>query len=71
MEKKVFDFNLRVIVEEDRVTVELDNISDDLPVMPIYAGGTSASIAIDDDSVYTSDTTWHGSEEMWYTTYKE
>lgn len=68
--KKTIEFRLLITVEDDAVSVEIANTDDDLPVMPEYTGPLNGSVTIKDDT-YVSSTTWHGSEEMWYTNYKE
>lgn len=69
--KKTMEFILRVTVDEEKVVVEMEQLDNDLPVMPVYDTPTSMSVELSGDDDYITTTSWHGSEEMWYTYYKE
>jgi hypothetical protein len=69
--KKTLEFKLLVTIENDTLSVEVTNVDDDLPVMPDYKGSLNVSVNVDNENTYNTSSTWHGSEEMWYTTYKE
>lgn len=69
--KKTFEFKLVLTIENDTISAEVMNLDEEVPTIPEYEGPLSVTVDI---SNYTSTTTsvpYHGSEEMWYTTYKE
>lgn len=67
---KTIELLLKVTVEGDKVTVEVDNPNKPLPVMPPYEGPLSVTVDLKPSNT-TYSTTWNGSEEMWYSDYKE
>ena len=67
---KKFEILLKITVENDTVRVEVDDANKSLPVLPPFDGPLSITIDATKDDTYSS-TTWHGSEETWYTCYKE
>jgi hypothetical protein len=68
--KKKLEFKLSITVDDDYVSVELGDLDDNLPATADYNQTLSTSISIK-DTTYVTGSTWHGSEEMWYTTYKK
>ena len=72
--KKTFELKLLVTVEGDSITVELANENEATPTSTTdFKGVLNHTIDVDDTTYTTRNTSvaWHGSEEMWYTTYKE
>lgn len=67
---KTIELLLKVTVEDEQVTVEVDHAQKSLPVLPPYDGPLSVTVDLKSSDTYST-TTWHGAEEMWYTSYKE
>lgn len=67
---KTIELLLKITVDNEQVTVEVDHAHRSLPVLPDYDGPLTVSVDLKASDTYTT-TTWHGSEEMWYTSYKE
>jgi hypothetical protein len=67
---KKFEILLKITVMDDAVKVEVDNPNKPLSIMPPFDGPLSVTIDTTNSNT-CSNTTWHGSEEMWYTSYKE
>lgn len=69
--KKTIELVLKITVDNDQVLVEVDQLEKPLSVMPPYDGPLSVSVNLSADTNTYTTTTWHGSEEMWYSSYKE
>lgn len=68
--KKTIEFKLLITIEDDAISVEIQNTNRNSLIMPEYTGSLNNYVTIKDDT-YVSSNTWHGSEEMWYDNYKE
>jgi hypothetical protein len=67
---KKFELTLKITVVDDTVKVEIDTPNESLPAAPPFDGPLSITIDATKDTSYST-SSWHGSEEMWYTSYKE
>ena len=68
--KKTIEFKLLITIEDDAISVKIQNTNRNSLIMPEYTGSLNNYVTIKDDT-YVSSKTWHGSEEMWYDNYKE
>lgn len=64
------EFKLVISIEDDGVYLDIEDSDEKPAVVPKYTTPLSMSVAVD-PTMYESDIAYHGSEEMWYTTYKE
>jgi hypothetical protein len=72
--KMTFELKLLVTVDGDNVTVEVADQNETRPASTTeWKGMLNNTIDVNDNTYTTRNTSvaWHGSEEMWYTTYKE
>jgi hypothetical protein len=67
--KKVVEFILRIETDETGTDVQIIQLDEEnKPASPPYQGPLDVTV---DNVDFVTTTTYHGSEEEWYITYKE